>query len=95
MCSLSDILPASESTSPEVMTLASERAGIIAICLEACTPRQRSVVALRYQRGFTFELIAEQLGVTTPAVHAAHARALKALGAELLRHNIRRLADLL
>ncbi|MEO8820117.1 MAG: RNA polymerase sigma factor [Ginsengibacter sp.] len=47
--------------------------------LSALTPRQREVLFLRYNEGFSYQEVAEMMGLTTKATYKLMARAIEAI----------------
>lgn len=58
---------------------AGERREIVSAAVSGLTERHALVVRLRYVLGLTFAEIAGEMGVSEPAVHSMHARALARL----------------
>ena len=68
---------------------------LIASCMEGLKVRHSRLIRMRYAKGMTFAEISVEFGVTEPAAHAMHGRALQSLRDLLAERGATRLVDLL
>jgi RNA polymerase sigma factor (sigma-70 family) len=81
--------------SPEAHCLAKHRARLVASCVLALKVRHSRLIRMRYAKGMTFAEISVEFGVTEPAAHAMHGRAIQCLRELLARRGVTRLGELL
>lgn len=61
-----ELLPAAAEDAPDVTTIRTERAAILSAAVGALAPRERLLIALRFEDGLSAPRIARVLGLPTP-----------------------------
>ncbi len=65
-----------------------ERAGTVRVCLERLPDRDRTLIDLKYQQGFSYQQIAQRMGMTVSNVGYCLHHALKSMEIELRREGV-------
>ena len=74
-----------DAVSPEARAVEQEQADVFEIALQGLSARDRQLVVLRLQHGYSFQELADRFGKTPDAVRMAYNRALKRFRDEVRR----------
>ena len=83
-----DALATQSTSDPLVWLLATERAEQIRAAIDDLHRRDREMLILKYEQGWTYQQLVEQMGISRSAVEARLHRARKRLRSELVRRQL-------